>query len=624
MFILICESLASISRDKREQHARKYRLEKGYCVNQKSELNAIEWEAETQQNPVLFAVEADQQAGRFSYGSYNDFLSKQTEIIEKPKEPNKIICHDPRPVAKMVYAKTEQAIKNEYNRQKSTYEAKKAEQARLNTYPANKAGYSRFVAENYPQALPFLFRRHTIPISEKNRLLHTYITGGSGSGKSEVIKSLLWHYLARNTSTALVLLTPSTKIALEVAKFPENLRNNRLIYISPALDNFRKYPCLNPFDIDGKADLSDREAERYAKEFKIVFREILGSHFTVHMETLLDNTLAVLMKLEGASIYDLLDFLEPDGSKAGFYIDFALNNFTNPNLIRFLQGSFLTDNIYIGTKSSMHTRLYSVFGSTVMQGVMIGKRTLDIEKAINQGKLIIFDISKDDLAEEWETIGKFLVAYIKILAFKRFHIEEKDRKACHVFIDECHNYITESLEVILREARKYGIHLTLAQQTVGAKMGDDLKKAVLENTGVKITGANSPYTLSKMADETGADLEALKGLSQGRFSLWRRPLQGEEQRPPLTITMPTNTLDDHHSMKANEWEALKNAQIEAFYRLPSIYHPRTTESTLDGKETPQRSRQAKQTTTKTHERQKDTSTHNGATVDSVDLSDFLS
>ena len=155
-------------------------------------------------------------------------------------------------------------------------------------------------------------------------------------------------------------------------------------------------------------------------------------------------------------------------------------------------------------------------------------------------------------------------------------------------------------------------------------MGDDLKKAVLENTGVKITGANSPYTLSKMADETGADLEALKGLSQGRFSLWRRPLQGEEQRPPLTITMPTNTIDDHHSMKANEWEALKNTQIEAFYRLPSIYHPRSTESPLEGKETLQRNPRAKRTTTKIHEHQTDTSTHNGATVDSVDLSDFLS
>lgn len=584
-----------------------------------SDTSAIELEADLAHNPALLGMEADHQAGRFSYGTFADFVSKQTEYIPTPRRPNTPICYEDNDLKKRVFAQVAHELQKEHKREITAYEAKKAHQDRLKQYPATYAGFARYVAENHPHDLPFLLRRHTIPISEEYRLKHTYITGGSGSGKSEVIKSLIWHYLTRNKSTAVILLTPHAKIALEVAKFKVNSHNQRLVYINPAIDGFQHFPCLNPFDIDGKEGMSDITAEKYAEEFRLVFQELLQGDFTEQMNTLLINTLPVLMKLEGASVYDLLNFLEPipkkqDGNsenKAKHYLDFARKNIKNPEMLGFLEGQFISDESYNRTKSSLHTRLRSVFSSTIMQGVMRGKRTINLDELIDQRKLIVLDISKGQLKQEWGIIGKFLLAQIKIIAFNRTH--KKNRVPCHLFIDECQNYITPSIQEMLEEARQFGVHLTLAQQTAGAEMSERLYNAVLTNTAVKITGANAHYTLSKMAMETDAEYDSLKGLGVGRFSLYKRALSGEEQRPPIVVTMPTNTLDSRQSMDVNEWEAVKRAQIAMYYRAPSNHTHRTTKDAPEGEKTGQ---------TPPNE-SKAKGKGRGATIDDIDLDDYV-
>lgn len=592
--------------------------------------SAIELEAELAHNPALLGMEADCQAGRFSYGTFADFVSKQTEYIPTPRRPNTPICYEENALKKRVFAEVANNLRTEHRHEITDYEAKKARQDRLKQNPASYAGFAKYLAENHKKDyLPFLLGRHTIPISEAYRLKHTYITGGSGSGKSEVIKSFIWHYLTRNTSTAIILLTPHDEIALQVAKFKVNLRNDRLVYINPRIDNFEHFPCLNPFDIDGKEHMSDITAETYAAEFVLVFNELLEGNLTEQMELLLKNTLTVLMKLEGSSIYDLINFLEPipkkqEGNtehKSRKYLDFAKKCIThNLDILDFFEGQFLSDE-FNRTKSSLTTRLRYIFSSSIMQGVMRGKRTVDLNELMNQKKLIVLDISKD-MAQEWAIIGKFLIAQIKIIAFSRKKAQEKTGfiVPCHLFIDECQNYITTSLEEMLNEARKFGIYLTLAQQTAGAKMNEDLYKSVLGNTGVKITGKNAEYTLSKMATETGAEYESLEGLGTGRFSLYKASLAEEKQNHPIVVTMPTNTLDDKQSMDANEWEAVKRAQIAMYYRTPTNHTHRSANSTPEGEKTGQTppSGNSSQQNTK-----KPKSKGRGATIDDLDLDDYV-
>lgn len=537
-------------------------------------MQELSLEADLSLNPELLGQYLNKNYRAFQYASFSEFLEKRNATLTKPQKPNRPLYNGLNNYKKQVYEQVWQTIQAKYNKEVYNYEQLKNEQIQLQNYEPSLSGYAQFLTENKKIEPFFLNRRYFIPVNEAHRRLHTYITGGTGSGKSEVIKSFIWHYLTKNTSTSLILLTPHGKIATEVAKMSVNLENDRLVYIASNLaENY--YPCLNPFDIKNKDQLSDREAENFAESFREIFQELLQGIFTEQMNNLLKNTLPIMIKYPNSSIYNLMEILDPNNEKAEKYLNFANKHFKNKNMLDFLAGQFLDDTTYQKTKNAMLTRLQAIFGSTLMQGFMVGKTTIDLESLVNQRKLIIFNISKGEAPNEWAIIGKFVIASLKIISFKREKYDNKNFVPCHLFIDECQNYITDSMQEILEESRKYKLYLTLAQQTAGARMSKELLRSILGNTGIKITGRNGDFeTLQIMAKSTGANLDDLKNkLSTGRFSLWKTALNGETQKPPYIVTMPTNTLDDKQSMTTEQWEAVKKRQLQAFYRLWGIKPP---------------------------------------------------
>jgi hypothetical protein len=52
----------------------------------------------------------------------------------------------------------------------------------------------------------------------------------------------------------------------------------------------------------------------------------------------------------------------------------------------------------------------------------------------------------------------------------------------HLFIDEFQNYIAPSIAEILSESRKFGLHLTMAQQYLGQRMDAEFRRGILANT----------------------------------------------------------------------------------------------------------------------------------------------
>lgn len=541
-------------------------------------------------NPELLGQFLDENCREFHCVSFSEFLEKRNKILIKPVKPKQPTYYGYNTIKKQVYEQVWHHLKSRYESEYYQYEQSKNEQEKLQKYEPTLKGYSEFLTETKKVNLCFLNRRYFIPVNEEHRQLHTYITGGTGSGKSEVIKSFIWHYLTRNTSTGIVLLTPHGKIAEEVAKMTVNLENDRLVYISPELEkNF--FPCLNPFDIENKEFLDDRECENYAESFRSVFEELLQGIFTEQMNALLKNILPIIVKYPNSSIYDLLAILDPTNEKAEKYINFAKKSFKNKNMLDFLQGQFLEDTSYQRTKNAMLTRLQAIFSSILMQAFMVGKTTIHLEQLINQRKLIIFNISKGNAPIEWEIIGKFVIASIKIISFKKEKNFSKNFVPCHLFIDECQNYISNSIQEILEESRKYRLYLTLAQQTAGAKMSKDLFRSIMGNTGIKVTGRNGDIeTLQIMAKSTGANLEELKNfLATGRFSLWKTALTGETQKSPVIVDMPKNTLDNKQSMTDEQWEQVKILQLQKFYRLIGIKHSEPSKETLKTQNLPKKS-----------------------------------
>jgi len=57
-----------------------------------------------------------------------------------------------------------------------------------------------------------------------------------------------------------------------------------------------------------------------------------------------------------------------------------------------------------------------------------------------------------------------LVSKLQMAAMRRDNIPKAERKDFYLYIDEFQNYVTDSIESILSEARKYRLSLNIAHQ----------------------------------------------------------------------------------------------------------------------------------------------------------------
>lgn len=537
------------------------------------------------ENHAALGELASRESKRLGIMEYAEFQLERATHPFAPHPPIPAICDGPNILKRATFEVVNSEKRLLHQKALVQYEKKKRHHDLLNLYAGDLAGYGTYLVENYPQVIEFFGRRRPFPINEESRRLHTYVTGGSGSGKSECLKSHVWHYLTEDTSSALVFLDPHSDIARQVAKFRPNRDSGRLAYIEPRI-NDEAFPGLNPFDIDGKELLTDLEAETYADEFIRAFHEMLEGNLTDQMDTLLKNTIPVLVKMPGTSVYDLIQFLRPkkkeakpqkgaegplaetEAYEAQRYLDFAKANFQNEEMLRFLSGQFDEDTGYVTTRNSLTTRLMGIFGGTLMQALFRGRRTVRLEELIPEKKLVVFNLA--GLGRETGTVGKFVLITLKIFALNQSKVPFRQRTPCHVFVDECQKFVTESMGDILQEARKFQVFLTLAQQSAGAKMSPAIFESVRTNCATKIAGVNSGPSLDVMAKETGVPAGTLAEFTKGQFAVYQR-----EATPQIAIVrMPTNTLRDSAGMDASDWRALLAEQLQRYYRPPSAIDAR--------------------------------------------------
>jgi len=227
------------------------------------------------------------------------------------------------------------------------------------------------------------------------------------------------------------------------------------------------------------------------------------------------------------------------------------------NVSEFFKNEF-TDKGYSQTKHSVRTKLQSLFNSGTFYELVNGETTFDLERAINDKKIILFNLSKGILGDDAsEAFGRFIIAFIQGMALRRQKVDRKDRIPVHVFIDECQNYIGKSTINILEESRKYGVHLTMAQQVTGRGMSPEMRNVVINNTNLKFLGRTIDD--QRMPKLLGVDTEDARKLDAGHFFC------RAGKNPTYYIELRDDFLDDKKTMPASEWVKVKEVQ-KCYYR----------------------------------------------------------
>src|SRR5439155_10847309 len=99
-------------------------------------------------------------------------------------------------------------------------------------------------------------------------------------------------------------------------------------------------------------------------------------------------------------------------------------------------------------------------------------------------------------------LGALLTTSIAQAALSRADVPVADRRVFHLYADEFQSFATESFALILSEARKYGLTLTIAHQYLD-QLPERLRAAVLGNVGSMIACRTGPQDAPILAEQIG-------------------------------------------------------------------------------------------------------------------------
>ena len=194
------------------------------------------------------------------------------------------------------------------------------------------------------------------------------------------------------------------------------------------------------------------------------------------------------------------------------------------------------------------------------------RSSFDVRKIMDEGKILVVNLSKGLIGEDNAGIlGSFLVTKIQLAAMSRSDIPDvSERRPFYLYVDEFQNFATDSFSVILSEARKYGLNLTVANQYI-AQMTDSVRDAVFGNVGTTISfrvSADDAPILVKQFEPTFDSSDLIQ--MNNRHFVISMIINGEKAPAfsATTLNIPQAPTDNLNAIIANSRNLFSRARAE--------------------------------------------------------------
>ena len=197
-------------------------------------------------------------------------------------------------------------------------------------------------------------------------------------------------------------------------------------------------------------------------------------------------------------------------------------------------------------KSEMLGYLISKVGrfveNTMMRNI-IGQphSAFDVRKIMDEKKILLVNLSKGKVGEiNSDLLGMIIVSKIQMAAMSRADIPQDEREDFFLFIDEFQNFVTDSIAVILSEARKYRLSLTMAHQYVAQLAGksEAVRDAVFGNVGSIVTMRVGAPDAEFLESEFVPVFDRNDLLNMEKFSAYAKIIIDNKPTKPFNIKLP--------------------------------------------------------------------------------------
>ena len=335
-------------------------------------------------------------------------------------------------------------------------------------------------------------------ILRADRSRHMYIIGQTGTGKSGLLELLALSDIYHNQGYAII--DPHGDFATDNLKFIPSSRVNDVVYFNPADTD---HPIgFNPMEV-----YDPNQRNNISSEIIGVMKRMFGESWGPRLEYILRHTLLALLEYPDTTMLDINRMLTDKDFRSR-----VLSQVKDTVVLQFWRVEFAGWNErYVSEAIAPVLNKVGAFVANPVIRNIIGqpKSSFNIRQIMDEGKILIVNLSKGLIGEDNAAIlGSFLVTKIQLAAMSRSDIPRiEDRRPFYLYVDEFQNFATDSFAVILSEARKYGLNLTVANQYI-SQMEDTVRDAVFGNVGTMVSMRVSPEDAPILAQQFAPNFEA--------------------------------------------------------------------------------------------------------------------
>jgi len=325
-----------------------------------------------------------------------------------------------------------------------------------------------------------------IGLSAEDEKRHMYIIGATGMGKTTFAENLIIQHIQKGDGVGFI--DPHGDSAKKILRYIPEERIKDVVYFHP--DDIDFPIGLNMLEIDPAIQGS----ERVKLEIKIVNMvvEVLRKSFSEdasgghRIEAMLRNGLQTTMTVEGATLFTISKLIRNAAFRKS-----VVNKLEDERLLEFWNEEFAKagDMQRVSMTKGVTLKL-DRYESDPAVGRILGqqKSTINFSDIIDNKKILICDLSKGEIgSDNASLIGALILTFLQVAAEQRARIEESERIPFHLYVDEFQNFATRSFTEMASEARKYGLFLTIAEQTTSQFEDKELLGQLLANVGTIVT-----------------------------------------------------------------------------------------------------------------------------------------
>lgn len=418
----------------------------------------------------------------------------------------------------------------------------------------------------------------------RDRSRHAYIVGATGTGKSTLLFNMIRQDIENGEGTALI--DPHGDLYHQVLMTIPPKRANDVVLIDPC--NFEYAVGIN--FLECKDFYKPAQMNFVVNEMIKIFDRLYDLRTTggPMFEQYVRNAMFLSMEndLDRATLMDVPLIFEDckfrDYLKKKCHSKLTVNFWNRQAETAGGEASLNNMAPYITSKLNQFTN------NAILRPI-IGQResTINFREIMDEGKILLVNLSKGLLGSlDTQLLGMLVIGKILTAAMGRANIASDLRRPFFLYVDEFQNFTTDSVSTLLSESRKYGIYLTLANQTLTqlrAGKGQDVLDSVLGNAGSMMILRSGIMDSEKLEMYTKPELTAQDLQELPDFHVAGRLLvNNSPTRPFVFRTLPAvNGKENEMVEKIRTMSAMKYARPTTWVEQDILDRSKFDDSCLD-------------------------------------------